>query len=480
MRRASIIGPLLLILIGAWFLLSTLRPDLPLLDVAARYWPLLLIGWGLLRLLEILVWAARSKPLPHAGLSGGEWTLIVFICLIGSGLFLANRYRPWHRLGVISSKRVEMFGRAYDFTLPEQQRPAGKTSRVLLENLYGNVRIAGADSDQVKVSGRKTVRALESADAERADKQSTLEIASQGEQIVVRTNQDRVTGEQQISADLEVSVPRGASLEIRARSGEYDISELGGNLDLSSDRARVRLRKLGGSVRVNLRRSDGVTAQDVKGGLEITTSDHGGEVDLQNIGGPVTVNGSFSGPLQFRNIAKPVRFQSGPTDLRVEKVAGQLYTDLRELTGRNLTGPITLDTRSRDVQLEDFTGELKLTLDHGDITLRPAQAVLNRIEARTRGGRIEVALPESAKFQLRATTARGQVNNDFGPALKTESRGRAATLESTTLQGPEIILSTDGGSITVRKDTGTPLEGASKPRQLEAEPESARPRVQKY
>lgn len=477
MRRASVIGPLLLILIGVWFLLSSLRPDLPLLEVAARYWPLLLIGWGVLRLIEILVWAARSKPLPSAGLSGGEWTLIVLICLIGSGLFLANRYRPWHRLGVISSKRVEMFGRTYDFTVAEQQKAVGKAPRILIENLYGNARVTGADGELLKVSGRKTVRALEPVDAERAHAQSPLEVSVQGEQVVVRTNQDRVTGEQQVTEDLEVTAPRGASLEIRARSGEFDVGDLTGNLEISSDRGRARVRNIGGNVRLDLRRSEMIAAQKVKGGVNVT-GDRGGEVDLTEIGGPVTVSGSFAGPLQFRNLAQALRFQSERTELRVEKVPGQLYTDLRELTGRNLVGPIHLDTRSRDIQLEEFTEALELRVDRGDITLRPARTALSRIEASTRRGRIELALPEAAKFQLRATAVQGEATNDFGPALKTEDQGRGAVLRSTALQGPEIVLSTERGSIKVRKDTGAPIEG--KPKRLEAEAESAPARVQKY
>lgn len=477
MRRASIIAPLLLILIGAWFLLNSLRPDLPLLEVAARYWPLLLIGWGLLRLIEILVWAVRSKPLPQAGLSGGEWTLIVLICLIGSGLFLANQYRPWHRLGVIRSGRVEMFGHGYDFTLPEQQKAVGKAPRILLENLYGNARVTVADGDQVKVSGRQTVRALEAADAERAHKQSALEISAQGEQVVVRTNQDRVTGEQRITADLEVTVPRQASLEIRARSGEFDIDGLGGSLEIASDRGRVRLRKIAGQVRLNVRRSEGISAQEIQGGVEVT-ADRGSDVELQEIAGPVTVSGSFHGSLQFRKLAQALRFQSERTELRVEQVPGQLFTDLRELSGRNLVGPIHLDTRSRDVQLEEFSGALQLTLERGDITLRPAQAEPARLEARTRYGRIDLALPAAARFQLRATTDQGEVYNDYGSALlKGESGGRGATLRSSSTQGPEIVLSTQRGSITVRQDTGAALEGKPK-RGLEGEP--GRTRVQKY
>ncbi len=96
------------------------------------------------------------------------------------------------------------------------------------------------------------------------------------------------------------------------------------------------------------------------------------------------------------------------------------------------------------------------------------------------------ARPESANLTpplegdaARATTSQGEANNDFGPALKADSEGRGAVLRSTATQGPEIVLSTERGSITVRKDTGAPMESKSK-RMLEVEAEGGRARVQKY
>jgi hypothetical protein len=457
MRRGSLIGPLLIILIGVWFLLSALRPDLPLLDIAATYWPFLLIAWGVLRLLEILVWAARSKPVPSSGVGGGEWTLVVFICLAGSLLFAVNHYRPWSRLGVIASRRVDVFGHAYDYPIAQQTRPAGKTPRIVVENLRGNVRLVGADVQEVKVSGRKTVRALEQSDADTADKQCPLEISTQGEQIVVRTNQDRVTGERRASADLDITVPRGASLEGRGREGDFEVSDLGGGVEISSDNAGVRLQNVDGNVRLDLRRSDLVRVINAKGSVEVLGG-RGRDIELENIGGPATVTGSYSGDLKFRNIAKPLRFQSSQTDLRVERLPGQLRTDLSELSGSKLIGPIRLTTNSRDVQLEDFTESLEISLDRGDISLRPAQLPLARIDARTRRGQVEVALPAKAQFHLKATTSQGEAQNDFGPDLRYESEGRrGASLQGGTGQGPSITLATDRGSITVRKDTGTPL-----------------------
>ena len=83
MKRTSVVAPLLLIGVGVLFLARNMYPDLALIDYFARYWPTLLILWGVLRLAEILFWAATEKELPARGMTGGEWILIVLLCMIG-------------------------------------------------------------------------------------------------------------------------------------------------------------------------------------------------------------------------------------------------------------------------------------------------------------------------------------------------------------------------------------------------------------
>lgn len=483
MRPRSLIGPLLLIALGVLLLMNTLRPELPMLELLARYWPYLLIGWGLLRLAEILVWRWRGLPLPARGLSAGEWTAVVFICLIGSGLYAANRSRFWERLSGLASRRVEVFGHPYDFPIAEQRRPAPKAPRVFLENLRGNARITGAESLEIRVSGRKTIRALQETDAAEADRNSPLELSVSGDQIVLRTNLDRVTGDYRVTADLELTVPRGASLEARGREGDFEVSDLDGSVEITSDNAGVRVQKVGGSVRVNVRRSDLIRAVEVKGPVDVIGG-RGRDLEIENVEGPVTVEGRYSGQLRFINLARPLRFQSSDTTLRVEKVTGQIQMDLRGISGARLEGPLRLSSsRSPDVELDDFTGEVEISLDGGDIRLRPAQPKLGTIQAQTRTGDIELALPEGASFQLRARTARGSVENHFGPALKQESEGRRGELLSGgTGGGPLLTLDTSRGTITVRKDTGVALRPRSdRPRaEIDIETEEGRIRVQRH
>jgi hypothetical protein len=100
MRRGSLIGPLVLIGIGAAFLIRNVWPEIPILDFLARNWPYILIAWGGLRLIELFVWQSSGKPLPVSGVSGGEWTLVVFLCLFGMMLFQFSKRDTWWKFWV--------------------------------------------------------------------------------------------------------------------------------------------------------------------------------------------------------------------------------------------------------------------------------------------------------------------------------------------------------------------------------------------
>ncbi len=127
MRRRSIVAPLILILIGVLFLVNNMRPDMPLADIIAVYWPFLLIAWGVIRLAEVLWSFFQGRPMRH-GLGGGEVVLVVFICLIGSGLFSAHRHGI--RFGV---RGLEMFGQPFEFTVSQQQGVPAGAGKIVFE-----------------------------------------------------------------------------------------------------------------------------------------------------------------------------------------------------------------------------------------------------------------------------------------------------------------------------------------------------------
>jgi len=442
MRRRSITGPILLILIGGGFLIYNLRPDIQIFDVVAQYWPFLLIAWGGLRLLEILVDYFRGDLRYASGFSGGEVVLIIFICFFGWGAFEA------HSHGIQFRPAWEAFGEHYDFNV-DDQKPAAGVTKVVFENTRGNLKITGGDTTVVHVTGRKTVQAVNQGEADRANNSTPLELAAQGNVITVRTNQDRNPTSGRISEDLEITVPRGVSVELHGNNGDYDVSELNGAVQVEADRADVRLNKIGGDARIELQRSDLIRAADLKGKLDLQGK--GSDLELENIAGEVTVNGSYSGNLEFKNLAKPLHFESPNTDLRVQAIPGQISMDLGELTANNLVGPVHLTTKSKDVKMENFTDSLDLETERGDIELQPKHIPLAKIDARSRSGEISLVLPDKAGFQLVATTDHGEAVNDFGSPIQKETDGRSASLKGSVGQGPSIHVVTERGTVSVRK-----------------------------
>jgi len=272
----------------------------------------------------------------------------------------------------------------------------------------------------------------------------------QGDRVVIRTNLERVSGGRRISADIEVSAPKGVSFQARGRYGDYDITDVDGGVDISSDNAGVRLNRIGGDVKVDLRRSDIVRAVGVKG--QVTLLGRGGDVELEDIAGQVSVNGAYSGDLVFKNVAKPLHFESRQTDFRIERLPGQVRIDLGDINATDLVGPIRLVTKSRDVTLEKFTNSLEIELERGDVQLRPGNVPLAKMDIRSRSGNLEVSVPAAAKFEIKASTGRGEAHNDYGAPLQVETTGAGSAVKGVVGQGPVIAMAVDRGSVRVRKE----------------------------
>ena len=277
----------------------------------------------------------------------------------------------------------------------------------------------------------------------------------QGDRLLVRTNQDRAPDNQRISDDLEVTVPRGMAVEARGRVGDYEISDIAGDVELAADRGDVRLARMGGNARLEMGRSDLIRAVDVKGKIDV--EGRGSDIELENIAGQVTINGGYTGTLEFKNLAKPLQFEGArSTELRVQAVPGSISMDMGEFTARDMVGPVRLVTQSRDITIEQFTQSLDLETQRGDIELQPGRLPLSSIEAHSGTGRIDLVLPEKAAFQLQATAERGEAVNDYGPQIQKEVEGRTATLTGKVGAGPTIHLTASHGSVSVRKEGTLP------------------------
>ena len=449
MRRGSLVGPLLLIVIGVVFLVRNIRPDLPLFEMFVTWWPAVLIAWGALRIVELAASYVRQRPLPRAGVSGGEWALIILITIASMSIWSAKRWSQ-ELPGKIRIGGVEVFGEAFDYPVSDQTVAAAAKGRLVIENVRGNTRIAGVEGTEVKVMARKSIRALDREAADRAAAAADVQVKREGDAVRVTHGRDTPDGAR-VSVDLEITAPRGSSVEFRGKYGDLEVKGIEGEVICDSENAGVRLESIGGRARVNLRRSDIIRALKVKGDVEI--KGRGRDIEVEDAAGSVSIEGSWSGETILRRVARAVRFESSRTEIRAGALPGEMRLSLSQLMMTRVSGPLTIRAETKDVQLADVTDTITLDVDRGDIEIRQPRPELGRINAGTRSGDVELALPPGVRFSLTATTERGEVTNEYDTRLKLEQDERKGVLTGATGPGPEIRLETRRGRVLLRKLT---------------------------
>ena len=457
--KGSITGPLVIIAIGALFLVHSLSPELPVVDWFGHYWPYVLIIWGLVALLEVVVRYARGAPLPVNGVSGGGWFAVIVICVAGLAMFQMRNPQAWWRHTDWGRGIDSALGEEHNYSIENIERNTGTAPHIVIEELRGDIKIAGGDGSTVTVGGHKSVRAFKDDIADRTNTQTPVEVVIEGNNVIVRANQNRALYRTSVTTNLDLTVPRGSSVDVNGTFGDLDVSAVSGDVRLRSGNAGMRLQDLGGNVSVDTRRSDLVRCTNVTGNLELRG--HGSDLELSKIEGQVTVSGEYNGTISLHELSKPVSVQSMRTDLRVERIPGEVRLDRGSLNMQNVIGPVQVTAHSTDVTLEDFSNALDVSVDRGDIDLKPGRIPLARMNVHAGSGNIELSLPQTANFALSAITGHGQVENEYGDTLKEQSSGHGARLEGSVGNGPDVNLTTGRGSITLRKSGEVPQTTAA-------------------
>jgi Putative adhesin len=428
--RRSIAGPLLVIGVGVLFLLQTISPAFSVGRLIAFYWPYILIAWGVLQLVEASVYARRGLVAGTYGVSGGNWFLVVVICLVGSAAFeFHHSDHWWNRAGYRRS--VAVFGSEHDYPISLVQKAVGSAPLVVIDGIRGDIKISGISGSNLQVSGHKTIRAMETADANRANEATPVQVLVHGDNVTVRCNALEGRDRLPMVASLDLQVPQGASVRVNGMGGDLTLSSLAGDVDLTG---------------------------------------RGGDIELEKIAGKVTIRGHYEGMLSLREVAQPIHVENMGTHLDVQRAPGEIRIDRGTLSAQNVVGPVKLSTDATDVALREFSEGLELSVDRGDVSLRPLQLPLSKMNIHTRSGNIDLSLPPSSMFTIAANAERGDIENDFGGALTLRNAGHSAHLQGAVGNGPDIHLTTDRGTITVRKSDSSDKPGQKATRQEEPVP----------
>jgi len=446
--RRSFAGPLVLIVLGIVFLLGNLHmlSWARLGTLFAHYWPALLILWGVVKVIEYQ--QAQREGVSARGIGAGGIFLVILIVVSGLIATQATRFN-WgeirDNMNIDDNDIENLFHDSYNFDDHlEQDLPASANS-LRVNDDHGAVRVSVADDNKITVAVRKRVGAENQGDADKYNSETKPTITTVGGQLTLDAK-TQGAGNHPVQTDLDIAIPRKMELHITSRRGDVSVTGRDADVEINSQHGDVSVEEVTGNLKLNLEKSSAKIEQ-ITGDVHINGRLN--EVAVTDVKGAAQLEGEFGESVKLSRITKNVNFKSSRTDLEFSRIDGDLELDSDDLHADQITGPVRLTTRSKQIRLEDVSGDVRLQNENGgvDVTMRS----LGNVQIDNRSGDIALSLPEKAGFHLDAHTRDGQIESDFSE-LKVDSDDRQAKASGTVGNGAShIVLNNDHDSIEIHR-----------------------------
>ena len=437
-RVPSIVGPLLLVVAGVIALLIVTGR----MDASAfwgwygQWWPLLLIGAGLVLLGEWALDMHRGVPVRRKGSFVG---ILIFLAILGLCAAGCDHFWQWTHNNFGDNDFFNTFG------LPEHDQnqavsdvPISATGSVIILNPRGDVSISASDQPVMTFQVQEVAYAGSDAAAKRIFEAEALNVAKSGDVTIVKS-----PGDSHGKVNLTIGVPRTAKVTIKADRGDVTASGLGTGIDVTISHGDVHLNTIAGPIVAHLAKGE-FSARDIQG--DVTSAGPCTDVTLADIKGSVALNCDYFGQILLERVSSAVHLHSR-SDIQLAQLDGDLTLTDDSLNVTQAKGPIHVVTQSRDVDLSQIEGDSDVEDRDGTIRIAPGDNY--NVKAKNSKGDVEITLPPNASATVSGQTHNGDVVTDFGLTVNGE--------QDKTVSGrigggsAHITLSTDNGDLRIKK-----------------------------
>jgi hypothetical protein len=449
---------------GAVFLMATMHVLSigRLAHLFANYWPALLIVWGVIKLVEHQ--RAQREGTRAPGIGGGGVVLVVMIVvfgLIATQLEHVNWSGLHEQFNFDDSDFSGIFGQSYNYNDNlEQDFPGGGSLKVI--DTHGAISVHASDDNKITVVVRKRVGADNQSDADKYNNQTKPTLTVIGGMVTLDARADGA-GDHPVETDLDISLPRKAQVSVVSRRGDVSLSGRDANVELAAQHSDTSVEDVNGSVKVNQEKGS-VKIEQITGDVHVQGRVN--EVSVADVKGAVQLDGEFQESVKLARITKSVTFKSSRTDMEFSRIEGTLDLDSDELHAQQITGPLHLTTRSKNIRLEEVSGDVRLQDDNGAVEV--GMRTLGNIQIDNRNGEVQLSLPDKSSFRLDARTRDGEIQTDF-PELKVNNDEHEAKASgSVGSASSHIVLNNEHNSIEIRKASSMPPKPPEPPNPAKA------------
>jgi DUF4097 and DUF4098 domain-containing protein YvlB len=271
----------------------------------------------------------------------------------------------------------------------EREVPIAKNGEVSVENLAGSVTVKTWDRAMVRITG-----VLGDDVRERS-----VDADGDGEGVDIEVVLPRSSGRrnrEDYGADLELTIPEGASVRIETVSASVDVKGVQGDVEVESV-------------------SGGIDLAGIRGG------------DVESVSGGITVRG-FQGDLAASAVSGKVRVEGGDGALELSSVSGSIEVEATKLDG---------------LEMETVSGSLLADFDPvGD----------GHYGFESVSGSIDLVLSPSLDARIEVEVFSGRIVTEFDGDHDEAEYGPGAWFHGQYGDGSaEILIENHSGSVELRK-----------------------------
>ena len=457
--KPSLLAGLFWTSLGA-VLLADIFGLLDFFPVIGLYWPLILIAYGLGKIFDYY----RFKGALH--IRPAEIFGVIFIIAFGLTSSLAA-HANWRLLGDWGDWSDITVNVPFEVEKPKFEFPATETvsiggaRRILIQNLYGRVRVEPAQGRQATIRLSKVIRSETREKAEPLAEEVRIISTLEDETLSIGTNRVEL-GEngKNVTTDLAIEVPSDLPVAIENGYGDVFVVDRHAACEVTNSFGDVRVERIEGSVGVT-NRNRSVDIREVKGAVEV--KNQRGAVRLAQITGKVVAQTDYDlvsadtiqGSLDVGNHFGSVRLTEVSGPVSVDAIGSQVtVTHLGQgLTVKNshknvkiedIDGRVNVETSYARVTLQRIRGPIDLKAVHAEVT---AKEIEQGLDLQGRGSKVDVSRARGA-LEIETSLRPVKISSFSGP-VTVQNEYEGVTINSEAhLTGP-IKVSNRNGNITL-------------------------------
>lgn len=257
---------------------------------------------------------------------------------------------------------------------------------------------------------------VEASDLDRADLATSfdsLRLARVAKDATVEVRHGDAAAEE-IGGSLSLSIQYGdaelKSVQGRAtvdvQHGQVSASQVAG-LSVTSAYGHVKVDECRGDLEVNAQHGN-VTAKGVEGRAQVATSF--GDVDLQKLNGEVRAKAQ-NGAVSVAEAKGPVFAEASFNNVKLRQLTGSAEVTVSHggVSAEDIGGDLRVKASGNDVDLSDVRGAIEVEVERGGATILPGGALIKPVTVKTTFGGIVLKVPAGSRFELEASSLRGEV-----------------------------------------------------------------------